>query len=425
VIAGIGFGLLAARRTSGADVQAVLKGGGRSVAGAASRGTLGGLVIAEVALALALLTAAGVMVQTFRQLAARDLGFDTAEVATVRVDLNADRYADAAVRSATLDRVIDRLAALPGVVAAGATTVNPLCCGNWGMRVTPEGMTTTGAADTPIIQHFIVTPRYFEVMKQPLVDGRHFSERDRAGGELVVIVDEAAAQRFWPGERAIGKRIRRGFSNSQFPWLTVVGVVRNALEEGEYGESWYLPFAQHATGPSADGVHLMIRSPGQIGSAVRAAIHDVDNALPVYDLTSMQALRDENLQQDRLGAIVATGFAVAGLLLAALGLYGVLSFAVNADRREIGVRVALGASRANVLRLVIGRGLRLTIAGLALGAAVSWLLTRALARVIDAAVIDPRVGVAAAIVLLVAALLATSVPARRALRTDPLRSLRG
>ena len=427
MLAGVGFGLIAALRAGRADLNSVMKGGSRSVAGAASRGTLGTLVIAEVALALVLLTAAGTMVGAFQRAQAQDLGFDPTGVLTMQVDLSADRYQTADARRAFLARALERARALPGVVAAGATTVNPLCCGNWGMRVTPEGYPVVAAAQTPIVQHFIVTPEYFEAIGQKVVQGRAFTDRDAEGAEMVVMVDRAFADRFWPGQDPIGKRVRRGALDSPYPWLTVVGVVATAREEGEYGEAWYQPFAQHAMGPSATGVHLMLRAsgdPAALAPQVRAAAAEIDPDLALYDIATLDGLRRDNMRQERLGAIVTAMFAIAGLLLAALGLYGVLSFVVSEDLREIAIRLALGASRGSVLALVVGRGARMAGIGLAIGAVAAFAASGLLARVIDGAQPDWRVVAAASAVLMSAALAASLLPARRALRLDPLQTLR-
>jgi predicted permease len=427
IATGTVFGLIAARRTTRADLNGVLKGAGRSAAGPAGRGTLGTLAIAEIALALVLLSSAGIMVDTFRRLHDRDLGFDPAGVTTIQVDLGSARYASAESRVRLTGELLERIRQMTGVASAGATTVNPLCCGDWGIRVTPDSRKPAPAELTPIVQHFIVTPGYLETIGQRLVDGRLFTDQDRAGAELVVIVDRATADRFWSGEGAVGRRVKRGFAESTEPWLTVVGVVETAQEDGEYSESWYLPHAQHATGPSANGLHLMIRTerevPGLV-AAIRAAGAEVDPALPMYGPATLEGLLADNLRQDRLGALVSAAFAMAGVFLAALGLYGVLSFAVNADRREIGMRLALGATRAHVARMMALRGGRLTGIGLVLGIAGSWFAGRGIATVVEGAVPDARIVAAAAAVLLLTAVLAMAVPTARAVRIDPLRALR-
>jgi hypothetical protein len=309
----------------------------------------------------------------------------------------------------------------------GATTVNPVCCGNWGMRVTPEGYPLATAEQTPVVQHFIVSPGYFETMGQRVVQGRAFDETDTPGAPASVIVDRAAAARFWPGENPIGRRIKRGTLDAAFPWLTVVGVVETVIDEGRYTEAWYLPFAQNATAPSATGAHLMVRGGGEplaLVPGIRAVVAEIDPDLALYEVAAMTDLVAANIRQDRLGALVASLFATAGLLLAAMGLYGVLAFAVNADRREIGVRLALGAGRWDVVRLIAGRGLRLVAVGAVIGTAAAYGVSLWLMRLVEAATFDLRLLGVAVAVLVGAAILAIAVPARRALRVDPLTSLR-
>jgi putative ABC transport system permease protein len=428
VLSGIGFGLVAARRASTSDLGQAMKAGGRTLAGSAVRGTLGKLVVAEVALAIVLLASAGVMVETFRRLQSRDLGFEPEQMLTLRFDLTASRYESAEARRLVLDRVMERVRQLPASSSVGMTTVNPVCCGNWGMRVTPEGYPPATAEQTPVVQHFVVSPGYFETMGQQVVQGRAFDSTDVTGGTASVIVDKAAADRFWPGQSPLGKRIKRGtLDQTDFPWLTVVGVVETVIDEGRYTEAWYLPFGQNATAPSATGAHLMVRAgadPNALIPDIRAIVSEIDPELALYEFATMTDLVAENIKQDRLGAMVASLFAMAGLLLAALGLYGVLAFAVNADRREIGVRLALGASRIDVLRLVAGRGLRLSAIGTAIGVVAAYGVSIWLGRLVEGARLDVRLLMVAVAVLLAAAILAIVVPARRAIGVDPLTSIR-
>lgn len=244
---------------------------------------------------------------------------------------------------------------------------------------------------------------------------------------MTAIVDKAFADRFWPGQDAIGKRVKRGGLDSPYPWLTVVGVVATIVDEGEYTESWYLPHAQHPAGPSAVGAHLMLRAAGDsttLVPAVRAAAAELDPNLALFEVATMDSLMSDNLEQDRMGAVVTAMFAVAGLLLAALGLYGVLSFVVNEDMREIALRIALGASRGSVLGLVVGRALRMTTIGLTIGVAVALGASGLFAQLLEDARPDWRIIAGASVVLLAAALAASILPARRALKLDPLQALR-
>jgi predicted permease len=425
--AGVVFGVVSAARASRADIDVVLKDAGRGLAGDRSRHTLGLLAAGEVALAVVLLTAAAMMTDAFYRLQHRDLGFDPEGLLTVRAELHAERFAAAGARLAFVDRVLERASGLPGVRQAALTTVNPLCCGDWGVRISPEGLPPGPDSQLPIVQHQIVTPGYFDTMRIRIVEGRSFTEADTGGREPVVIVDDRMARRFWPGQRALGKRVKRGPVAGQYPWMTVVGVVATIHDEGEYSEAWYLPYGQHATGPSSPFLHLMIRAdgdPAALGGSVRTAVAGLDPALAWHGLQTMNAVRSEALRQNRLGAIVSIVFAAVGLLLSALGLYAVLAYVLAADIREIGVRLALGARPSTVLRLIVGRGLRLSLAGLIAGAGAAVVMARALERLVPDTRFDPGVIAAATAALLVAGALASLVPARRALRIDPLDALR-
>jgi predicted permease len=426
VAAGVAFGLVSAMRSTRADLNAVMKDAGRSLAGDRSRGTLSALAAAEVAMAVVLLTAAGVMVDTFYRLNHKDLGFDPQGVLNLQAEMTGQRYATDAARVAFLDRLLERVRSVPGVERAALTTVNPLCCGDWGMRMTPEGHPPVADALVPIVAHQLITPGYFETMRIRIVDGRGFEPADTAGRELVAVVDERLARRFWPGERAVGKRVKRGNVGSPYPWLTIVGVVGSIDDEAEYAESWYLPYAQHATGPSSGDLHLMLRAdnPLALAPAIRAASAEIDPAFALHDVSTMDRVHSDRLEQSRMGAALSSIFAVAGLLLAMLGLYGVLAFVLAADTREIGVRVALGARPSSVLALIVGRGLRLAGWGLLSGAIAAAVVGQLLTRVVPDARLDLRIVGAAMAALLLASLTAAAVPARRALRMDPLEALR-
>ena len=427
VAVGLLFGLVASFRATRTDLNSVLKDSGRSLAGEGSRRTLGALVAGEMALAVVLLTAGGVMTDTFYRLYTRDPGFDPRGVLTVRAEVGAERYATADARLAYLDRFLQRVRALPGVGAAGITTVNPLCCGNWGARMSAEGQPPTPEAQAPVVQHQLVTPGYLETMRMRLVDGRGITAADVAGREPVAVVDRGLAERFWPGERAVGRRVKRGAFDSPYPWMTIVGVVAPIEHAGEYTESWFLPYAQHPTGPSSVNLHLMVRSSGDplaLVPAVKAIGTDIDPALALHEITTMDAVRSERLQQNRVGAFIAVVFGAAGLALAGLGLYGVLAFVVASDTREIGVRLALGAGRVDLLRLVVVRSLRMAGAGLTVGAIAAVVVARALEGLVPDARLDLRIIAVAATALLAVTLAASVLPARRTLRLDPVEALR-
>jgi predicted permease len=426
LVSGVVFGLMAALRTTGADLNSVMKSGGRSLATTASRGLLGTLVVGEVALAVTLLFTAGVMIEMFQRLSGRDLGFETAHVTTARVDFTAERYRSADARRILVSQLSTRLASTPGVEAVGATTVNPLCCGDWGARVVPEGVAVVQQNDAPIVQHFIVGEGYFETLQFRLSEGRFFTRTDGPGSEPVVIINRTMAEQYWPRQSALGKRVRQWTATGDAPWATIVGVVHDATENGEYESAWYLPHAQRADGPSGTGVHVMVRaaSGAAIARAMREVVAEVDPALPLFDMTTMDALAAEALHQDRMGAWLSGAFGIAGLLLASLGLYGILTFVIAADRIEIAVRRVLGASAVDVVWLVLRRAAVLVGLGLLLGSVGAW----GAARVVPHWFIEARpavgLGIIAALLIVVAALLAIIAPIRRALRLDPLQAMR-
>ena len=421
---GLGFGVVAALRATRADLHAIMKDAGRGVTG--SRGTLRLLAAGEIALAVVLLTAAGLMAETFQRLQHRDLGFEPGGLLTVQAGMQGRRYETAAARLSFVDRFLERVRALPGVESASLTSVNPLCCGDWGARISVEGHEFVSQERLPVVQHQLVSPGFFETMRIRLLRGRGFSAEDREGREPVVVVDERAARRFWPGQDPLGKRLKRGTPDSANPWLTVVGVVATIEDRGEYTEAWYLPFAQHAVGPSSTTLHFMVRAadPLALADTVRRAGAEIDPALALHDLNTMDGVQSERLQQNRLGAIVTAVFAVAGLMLAALGTYGVLSFVVAADTREIGVRLALGARPGSVMHLVIVRGLRLGAWGLGAGLLAGGLISLGLERIVPETRFSAPILLGAAVALLGATFAASLLPALRTLRLDPLDALR-
>lgn len=318
---------------------------------------------------------------------------------------------------------------MPGVQAAGAITVNPLCCGDWGARVVIEGQVPASPEATPVIFHRYVTPGTLETMGVRLLEGRTFFEHDTAASLPVAIVDEHLAARFFPGESAVGRRMKRAPYDSTHPWLTIVGVVADVQEEGDYHEGWYLPYAQGATGPSADRLHMMVRTAGDpmtLAAPVRAALAELDRSVAAYDFTTIDQIRVERVQQDRLGTVLMLLFAGFGLLLADVGVYALLAFVVGQQAREIGIRIALGATPSRVLRQVVGRGLRLAAAGLAAGLTGALVGSSVVASMVEG-VVAAEAGwfsAAAALVVGLAALAACVIPAVRATRIDPMQVFR-
>jgi predicted permease len=430
LVAGLGFGLLAALRATHGDLNSVLKDGGRSATGTRSRRTTGTLVVIEIALALVLVAGAGMLIQTVYAISQRSAGFRPEGLLTFQMEFRGGRYAEAAARHQFLQAVTTRLGAVPAVESVGITSVNPFCCGDWGARMTVEGQPAVSAERATVVQHTLVTPGFFNAMQIPVRAGRVFTDQDRDGQPLVVVIDEHFARRFWPDGSAIGKRVKRGLADSPNPWMTVVGVVAPIEKNGEYTEMWYLPFLQLLLGPSSTSAHAMVRvrdesDPFALLPAARQAVAELDAAMPVFEPATMVELGRERYAQDRLGAAITATLAAAGLVLAILGVYGLMSSAVAGETREIGIRLALGASRRRVINGVLARALRLAVQGAAVGLPLAWISARGLHTLIaDLSPLDPLM-LGGVVVLLVAAVtIAALVPARRAMLIDPLRALR-
>ena len=411
-----------------ANPRAALADGGRSTTGGHGGRLLGALVIAETALTLVLVAGAGLMIQNFLRLRSQPLGFGAAGLVTMEMVPSA-AYARVEARSTLVRRIVEQVQTIPGMSAA-ITTVNPLGGGTWSAPVvTPEA-----AARDPFavfsVNHRLITPGLFDTMGIPLLRGRGFGEQDRAGAPPVAIVSARMARTFWPDQDAVGKRIRVARPGTD--WLTVVGVagdVSDAHDPGVPLETWYLPYAQHANTPAAEGLYLMARRRGGDTAAaiptIQQAIWRVDKTLAPFHVSAMDDYWSGVIARERAGALFMLGLAAFGLVLAALGVYGVTAFSVAQRTAEIGIRMALGGARRDILPLILRRSLTLITAGLGAGlvaaAALNRLLSTLLTEVgrLDGAVIG---GAAASILL--AALVASLMPALKASRLDPLLALR-
>ena len=422
VVAGSVVGVLAALRGTGGRVIQVLRDGGRGSSSGSSR-VQRWLVVTQLALSFALLAGAGVLSSHFRQLVADDLGMDLEGLYTLRVSLEQERFAAPEARTAVVDELTRALQAVPGVEAVGYSTVNPLCCGDWGAPLAVEGVEQPEGS-THLIHHRMVGSGYFAAAGIPLLRGRDFDDRERPGSAPTVIVDEALADRFWPGEDPLGKRVR--IDRPGADGLTVVGVVGDVDEEGDYSETWYLPCTRDPVARSSENLHFMLRGTDvAVLQAAREAVRSVDTELAVYEQADMTSLRAGNISQDRLGAVLATGFAAFGLLLAALGVFGTLSYNVGTRSREIGTRIALGARPGEVTQLILSGALKLTLVGGVLGLTLAVALTRVLGGLIEGvgSPSPPLLG-GLGLVLLGTSLAAAAIPAIRASRIDPVVAFR-
>ena len=426
---GILFGLAPAFQSVRQTMHDVLKEGGRGGAGGRSRGLRSALVVGELALSLALLAGSGLLIRSFLRLQEVDAGFRSGGVLTMRVSLPAEKYSKAELTQTFYRELLDRVRRLPGVDAAGAVTGLPLSGTGWSGTTTIDTQAVPEKETTPEADQRPVTPGYFEAMGISLVRGRYFDERDNETGAPVAIVDETLAHTYWPHQDAIGQRIKQGGRGSTGPWRMIVGVVRHVryrtLESPSRVE-FYWPYAQtpFPLGSMSLAIHTA-GDPHMLANAVAKQVAALDPDQPVYRVRTMPELVAESVARRRFSMWLLAIFAGVALLLAAVGIYGVMSYTVAQRTHEMGIRMALGARGGNILWLVLGQSLWLTGAGLLTGLAGSLLLTRLLSTMLfDVKASDPFTYLAVAAFLAVVALAASLLPAWRATTIDPVTALR-
>jgi predicted permease len=424
VICGLGVGTVAALRAIRVDPLTLIRQGGRGGGARGDRRLFDGLVAAQLSLSLVLLVGASLLIGRFLQLNSTHPGYELDGVSTMRITIEQDRYAGADARHGLVQNIEERLLAVPGVDAVGITTVNPICCGDWGAPIEVEGRPIQPDEPATLVAHSFVSPGYFNAMSIPVLRGTGYDRTDRPDGPQTVVIDEPFARIAWPGQDAIGKRVRVGRPNQ--PWRTVVGIVPKTEHDAEMRASWFLPYLQDPTGSSTEQLHIMVRSAAVVPvSLLRDVIHEIDPALALYGTTTMDALWRERSSQDRLGAIVAAVFAAFGLLLAGFSLYGLLSYSVELRSPEMGVRMALGASRAAIVWLILRQATARLSIGLAIGVVLTAAGTQLLRSVVDGLEWLPwqtLLGLAGLMTLVSA--IAATVPALRATRVDPSRIMR-
>jgi predicted permease len=422
---GLAFSLLPALRAGRRPAAPALASGGRSLGARPQQRLRDALVVVQVAVSLVLLVGAGLALLSFRGMLARDTGFAPRQVLTLTASLPAQRYPDPARRLAFFERVIARLAALPGVERAAAVNVLPFSTYDRGTSLLLEGVPEPAPGEAARTAYRATTPGYFDVLGIPLRRGRDFDARDRDGALPVVIVNERLVRRELGEAEPLGRRLRLG--GTAAPWREIVGVVGDvrhwSLTVDPDAEA-YVPLAQ---APEAM-MMLAVRTsgdPAALAGAARRAVLEIDPEQPVYHVAALGERVAETLLLPRVGALLVTTFAAAALLLAALGLYGLVAYVVGAQAPELGLRMALGASARDVLRQVLGRGLKLVAAGLALGGVAAFALAglaQGLFFEVDPK--QPRLYAVTVAAVLLASLVAVGVPAARAARIDPARALR-
>ena len=418
--------LLASRTTPGSTLSDVA----RDVAGGTSgRHVRRVLVVSEVALAVVLLVSAGLLIRSFQLLRQVEPGFNSENALTMRMVLPMPKYSKPEARRAFYDEVLRQVEEIPGVEDAGMITFLPLSFNGMNFSFSVEGRVPPSDMKLPFALFRVVSPDYFSAMGIPLLRGRYFETHDGPDSTPVVLINRRLAEQFWPGEEAIGKRLKVGPADSPNAWLTVAGVVGNVRQTGLYDQrlEFYVPYMQERRSFMAPR-DLVVRTsvdPAVIAGAVRNAVWAVDKDQPVSNVRTMDQVFAAAISQERFQALMLGLFASLALVLACVGLYGVISYSVVQRTHEIGVRMALGAQPVDVLRLVIRQGMLLTFAGLVIGVVAGTFATRVLTDMLFGVTPrDPVTFIGVPVLLLLTAFLACYVPARRATRIDPLSALR-
>jgi putative ABC transport system permease protein len=419
------FGLAPALRTNAGGGDA-LRSGVRATRGDRGRRLL---VVAQVAMTLVLLVAAGLLLQAFYQMRYANLGLVPDRVLTLRTVLPLDRYAEHARRAAFYDRVLDRLAQVPGVEATGFTTSVPLEWRGGTSSIAIEGRPREAGLAYDA-NHRQTSAGYFETVGVPLRQGRFFRPGDDDRAPLVAIVNEALARLYWAGENPIGRRIAIDPQGAP-EWRTVVGVVGDARQMGldkPARPEIYLPYRQITTQPWFTPRDLVVRTGGDpilVVDAITAAVHAVDPALAISNIRPLDEVLDDDVASRRVGTTLLIGFAAFALVLAIVGLYGVIAYFVVQHVPEMGIRIALGAQPGDILRFVLARGMSLALAGVAVGTIAATVVPRAMTSVLSGVAGNGAIiGICAGMLLLVLSFVASYLPARRATRLDPVAALR-
>jgi putative ABC transport system permease protein len=426
---GLVFGLLPALTATRTDLNELLKEGGKASGGGANlKRTLNVLVVAEIALACVLLIGAGLAANSFMRVQQVEPGFNAERVLTMRLQIPETRYTTMSELNGFYERTLERLAATPGIEAVALANNLPLNRANAIRRLTMEGRSDSIPADFGV-----VSPAYFRALQLPLRSGRVFAESDTATSAGVVVIDETMARKYFPQEIAVGKRMRLGDEGN--PWLEIIGVVADSKSNGLEAASYpgiYIPYQQRQATLVENLVGrrmtLLIRTaaePSQSVAALRRALREIEPNQAVTDIQPLAKVLAESVAPHRFRTALLSLFALVAMLLAGLGIYGVMSYSVAQRTREIGIRVTLGAETRDVLRLVLRQGLTLTFTGVTIGVAAAFALTRLMkALLFGVSATDPLTFVGVALLLTLIAVLACWIPARRATKVDPMIALR-
>jgi putative ABC transport system permease protein len=425
VVTSVLCGLLPASQSAKTDLQTALKAGGR-LTGSRREGMRKALLIAEVSLSLVLLVGAGLLLRSMYNLLHVDLGFDGRNLLTMRIRLSGEKY-DSKTRRIFYEECLRNVEAVPGVDSAALTMSLPIRGSNWGSVFMAVDKPVTNAAELPHSDYIRISRNYFDTMGMKIVRGRSFSAADTPDSPLVAVINETLARQIWPGEDPVGKQIRQGQLQDESRRLEVIGVVNDVKLNGVDQETSMQTYILYDQAPST-GLGVVVRAkydPLAVAPSVERAIHEIDRDLPLFSISTMDQMLHDSLSQRRLTLVLLGSFAALALILAAIGIYGVISYAVRQRTHELGIRLALGAQPRNLLTMILRQGLTLSLAGVLVGLGAAVALTRLMKSLLFGVqpIDNLTFGMIAGVLLLVAAL-ACWIPARRATRVDPMIALR-
>ena len=430
VATGVLFGLAPALQISKPTLTDALKESGRTTAGLRKNRLRNALVVSEVALSLVLLVGAGLLIRSFAKLTRIDPGFNTERVLTLGVSLLPNKYPTDEHVATFYSQILERSATLPGVISAAATSELPFAGNSTSDYFTIEGRPAIAKESEPMTDYRVVTPRYFQSMGIPLLAGRDFSETDTKQSPNVAIINDEFARRHFGSEDPLGHRLKlQGQKRDPLLIIGVVGNIRHfGLDQRQPSVEVYVPFLQDPLSLDYRSMTIVARTksdPAAVAGSLRDALTAMDKSLPVYAVKPMTEYVGESLARRRFNMILLVGFSGVALVLAAIGIYGVISYGVIQRTHEMGIRMALGARRSDVLKLVVRQAMIVALIGVGIGLVASWALTRLIKSLLfNVSVTDPLTFVVIAILMILIALLACLIPARRATKVDPLVALR-
>jgi putative ABC transport system permease protein len=429
LVTGLIFGLAPATQASHFNLNETLKEGGRdSAAGVRGKRLRSSLVIAEVATSFILLIGAGLLINSFFHLRNLDPGFRADHLLALNVDLSEVRYPDTQRRTAFFDEVKRRMQTLPGVQSVAVAGNLPFTYNGDSMSIAVQGIPDPPIDQWPDVIYRTVGPEYFATMGIPLLRGRDFNDRDSLATTLVVVISEKTARHYWPNEDAIGKQLKPGATTSEVPWFTVIGVVKDVRQNDFIAAPKMQMYFSYRQMKDLVANALIVRTsvdPLSLATSARNTVWAVDKDQPVANIDSMEHIVAGAVARQRFSTLLLTIFAGLALVLAAVGIYGVMSYSVAQQTREIGVRIALGAGRGDVLKMTVKQALKLIGVGLICGLTVAFVLTRVMGSLLfGISATDPITFLSIAFIQLAVALLASYIPALRATQVDPVIALR-